>query len=105
MLDAFVHIEIRQRIAGLGGANLMRETERPGFLVGLVAVEQEAPAQEVGRMPEILGGMLHLGVEDVGNPPAPGWGSGREGPERPAFTADGIFQFGHLIGEARCRHD
>jgi hypothetical protein len=105
VLDAFVQVEIRQRIAGLGGADLVREAEGAGFLVGLVAVEQQARAQAVGRLPEILDGVLHLGVDDVGGPLAPARGGGREGPQRPAFAADGVVQVGHLVGEARRRHD
>ena len=102
--DAFVQVEVRQRIAGLSRADLVREAERAGFLVGLVPVEQQTRAQAVGRLPEILDGMLHLGVDEVSNPLAPGRGSGRKGPERPAFATDGIFQFSHLIGEARRRY-
>jgi hypothetical protein len=105
VLDAFVQIEIRQRIAGLCGADLVREAEGTGFLVGLVPVEQQARAQAVGRLPEILGGVLDLGIDDGGSLLAPGRGGGRKGPQWPAFAADGILQFGHLIGEARCRHD
>jgi len=99
-----MHVEIRQRIAGLRGADLVRESEGAGFLVALVAVEQQARAQAVGRLPEILGGVLDLGVDDIGSRLAPGRGRGREGPQRPAFAADGVLQVGHLIGEARCRH-
>jgi len=102
--DAFVQVEIRQRIARLRGADLVWEAEGTGFVVGLVAVEQQARGQAVGRLPEILGGVLDLGVDDIGGRLAPGQGSGREGPQRPAFAADGILQVGHLIGEARRRH-
>jgi hypothetical protein len=82
----------------------VREAEGAGFLVGLVAVEQQARAEAVSRLPEILGGVLDLGIDEIGNPLAPGRGRGREGPERPAFAADGVLQIGHLIGEARYRH-
>jgi hypothetical protein len=74
--DAFMQVEIRQRIAGFGGADLVREAEGPGLLVGLVAVEQQARAEAVGRLPEILGGVLDLGIDDVGDPLAPGSGQG-----------------------------
>ena len=60
--DAFMQVEVRQRIASLGGADLVREAERAGFLVGLVAVEQQAGAQAVDRLPEILGRVLDLGL-------------------------------------------
>jgi hypothetical protein len=42
--DAFVQVEIGQGIAGLGGAYLVREAEGAGFLIRLVAVEQQARA-------------------------------------------------------------
>jgi hypothetical protein len=103
--DAFMQVEVRQRIAGLGGADLVREAERAGFLVGLVAVEQQAGAQAVDRLPEILGRVLDLGVDEVGNPLAPRWSRGREGPEWPALAPNGVLQVGHLVGETRCRHD
>jgi hypothetical protein len=102
--DAFVQVEIGQGVAGLGGTDLVRETEGTGFIVGLVAVEQQAGAQPMGRPPEILGGVLDLGVDEIGSRLAPGWGRGRERPEGLAFAADGGFQFGHLIDEAPCRH-
>jgi hypothetical protein len=82
----------------------VRKAEGAGFIVGLVPVEQQARAQAVGRLPEILGGVLHLGVDEIGNPLAPARGSGREGAERPALATDGVLQFGHLTGEARRRH-
>jgi hypothetical protein len=75
--DAFMQVEVRQRIAGLGGADLVREAERAGFLVGLVAVEQQAGAQAVDRLPEILGRVLDLGVDEVGNPRHVGAGDGK----------------------------
>jgi hypothetical protein len=48
VLDAFVQVEARERIARLRGADLVGESEGQGLLVALVAVEQQPGAQQMG---------------------------------------------------------
>src|SRR6266702_1155166 len=96
-----MHVEVAERSPGDAGLSLVLEAEGIGLTVAPIAVEQQARGLAVYAAPEIVGGVRDLGLQDGGGP----WAKVRAleivGGQGTAPAADGVFQGGHLIGEAR----